>query len=106
MKLLIDESLPRPLKRHFTGHTTLTVGDCGWASKPDTALLSLAEAEFDALITADRSIEHQQNASHYDIGIIVLRARSNRLVDLIPLVPRMLAAISSIQPGAVVTVAE
>ncbi len=106
MKLLIDESLPRPLKRHFAGHAVLTVVDCGWTSRSDEALLSLAENEFDVLITADRSIEHQQDASRFDIAIIVLRARSNRLVDLLPLVPKALHAVARIEPGTVVTVAE
>ena len=61
MKLLVDKSLPRSLKRHFPGHTVLTVPECGWASKSNGALLALASAEFDVFITTDQNLEYKKN---------------------------------------------
>jgi hypothetical protein len=37
--------------------------------------------------------------------VVVLAARTNRLADLIPLVPNLLAAIASAKPGAATVVA-
>ena len=50
-------------------------------------LLTLAEKDFDAFITVDRNLSFQQHLPRYNIAVIVLRARSNRLQDLRPLVP-------------------
>ena len=61
MRLLIDECLPRALKRLLRGHTCRTVQEMAWSGIKNGALLSLAEAEFDALITIDQGFEYQQN---------------------------------------------
>jgi len=99
MKLLIDESLPKDLKRHFPTHTAATVPECGWASKSNGDLLALAEAEFDVFLTADQNLEYQQNLERFDLAIIVLVARSNRLPDLLPLIPVAAEAILDAVPG-------
>jgi hypothetical protein len=105
LKLLVDESLPRRLKRHFPGHTVLTIPECGWAFKSNGALPALAAAELDIFLTAGQYLEYQQSLQQYDLAIIVLAARSNRLPDLLPLLPNALAAISHATPGSVVRVA-
>ena len=104
MKILIDESLPRDLKKQFPGHSVATVPECGWASKSNGALLAVAAADFDVFLTADQNLEHQQNLANHDIGIVVLVARSNRIADLLPLVPNAIATILAIRPGVVVRV--
>ena len=53
MRLLIDECLPRALKRLLRGHTCRTVQEMAWSGIKNGALLSLAQGEFDALITID-----------------------------------------------------
>jgi hypothetical protein len=55
--------------------------------------------EYDALVTMDRSIEFQQNVSALPYGIVLIRAASNRLSHLVPLVPSLLEAFASIEPG-------
>ena len=50
------------------------------------------------------SIEYQQNLTDRKIAIIILRARSNRLKDLLLLVPACLAHIETIQPGKIVRI--
>jgi len=49
MKLLIDECLPRTLKRLLGDHECRTVQEMGWSGKKNGVLLSLAELEFDVL---------------------------------------------------------
>jgi hypothetical protein len=55
MRLLLDESLPRGLKRHLTAHEVATVPEQRWAGKSNGEFLRLAEAEFDAFLTADKN---------------------------------------------------
>ena len=46
--------------------------------------------QFDVFLTADRNLSYQQDLSSFDIAVVVLVSRSNRLDDLRPLVPRVL----------------
>ena len=46
------------------------------------------------MITVDRGIEHQQNLDTLPVPIIVLLVARNRLPELQPLVPRVLAVLS------------
>src|SRR5215472_7982392 len=62
-------------------------------------LLALASREFDVFVTVDRNLSHRQNLDLLPIAVIVLSALTNRLADLRPLAPQLLAAIASIAPG-------
>jgi hypothetical protein len=73
----------------------------GWASKKNGEPLALAAVEFDIVLTSDRNLSHQQNLSAFDIAVIVLVAASNRIDDLRPLVPRVLAAFATVEAGTV-----
>ena len=67
----------------------------GWAGTANGRLLLLAaDREFDALITVDRGIEHQQNVDDLPIPVIVMIAARNRLQELQPLVPEAVALLS------------
>ncbi len=104
MKLLLDESLPQDLRLELQGHQVTTVPEQGWASRKNGELLALAAVEFDAFITADQNLEHQQNLAKYAIAVVVLGARSNRIQDLSPLVPKLLQLLPDLQPGQLVRV--
>lgn len=101
MNILFDENFPRPLRRHLTGHTVRTVQQKGWDGVENGDLLDIAQAEFDVLLTTDKGIKYQQNFTGRDIAVITLRARDNRIPTLIPLMPRVLALLPTIQPGQV-----
>ena len=98
-KVLLDECVDRGLANEITGHEVRTVPDSGWASFKNGALLSRAQAEFDVFITTDRNLMFQQNLPKFDIAVIVLAGRTNRLRDLLPLVPRLLDVLPSAKPG-------
>ena len=86
MRVLLDEMLPRRLKRLLPeGIEVVTVQELGWDSKTNGELLTSAEREFDVLLTTDRGIPHQQELSRFDLEGVVLTAKSNRLSDLKPL---------------------
>src|SRR6266496_1796255 len=104
MKVLIDENLPRKLAGHLKGHECRTVAECGWAGKKNGELLSLAEPQFDVLLTLDKNIPYQQDLKVGRIAILIVRAPSNRIQDLLPVIPDCLVALQSIEPGHVVRV--
>jgi predicted nuclease of predicted toxin-antitoxin system len=104
MKVLIDENLPRKLAAYLLGHECRTVTECGWAGKKNGELLSLAEPLFDVLLTLDKSVPYQQNLSSRRIAVLIVRASSNRIQDLLPSVPECLATLERIRPGEVIRV--
>lgn len=84
MKVPIDENLPRKLAGHLKGHECRTVAECGWAGKKNGELLSLAEPQFDVLLTLDKNIPSQEDLKLGRIAILIVRAPSNRIQDLLP----------------------
>ena len=104
MRVLLDESLPRPLGRLLIGHVVRTVGQAGWASFKNGVLLRLAASEFDVLVTADQNIEFQQNLETLPLAVVVLVAESNRLESLEPLVPQILDALKLLAPKTLIRV--
>ena len=99
MKLLFDECIDRKFAREFVGYEVKTVPQMGWAGVKNGQLLSLAETEFDVFITVDRNLSFQQNLPQFDIAVIVLQASSNRLADLKPLAPAVLAILPTVSTG-------
>jgi hypothetical protein len=100
MKVLLDECVPRKLKFRFTGHDCLTVPEAGLASRKNGELLEIAESRgFDVFITLDKGLEFEQSLSGRKIAVLILGARSNRLVDLDPCIPACLELLLNIKPG-------
>ena len=93
MRILLDEQLPRHLAPYLTGHETRTVKQQGWAGLKNGALLKeAATAGFEVFLTSDRNIEFQQNLKQAELFVVVLVALTNKLEDLLPLVPSVLWA--------------
>ena len=101
-RVLLDECLPRQLKRSLAGHEVRTVPEAGWASKENGDLLAFAVGKYDVFVTVDRNLTFQQNLEKLEIAIVVLVARGNRLKDLMPLVPALRRALESIECGQIV----
>lgn len=93
MKVLLDECVDQRLAVEIVGHEVRTVPEMGWANLKNGQLLTLAQEEFDALVTVDGNLPFQQNLPKYDIAVVVLKAKSNRLADLQPLVPKLLETL-------------
>jgi predicted nuclease of predicted toxin-antitoxin system len=104
MRLLLDECVPRRLKRELPGHDARTVQDLGWAGIKNGALLELANGQFDPLLTVDQGIEYQQNLAGLTISVVVMVAPSNDVDDLRPLLPGVEEALTNLQPGEIIRV--
>lgn len=102
MQVVLDECVPRPLKRHLPAHEVTTAQERGWAGVKNGALLRLMrEVGAGVLVTTDRNLEYQQNVAATGLAVIVLVAHTNILEDLAPLVPALLEALSRAEPGQV-----
>lgn len=102
MRILIDESLPRQLAPLLIGHDARMVQAEGWSSVKNGELLRRAAAAgFDAFVTSDRKLEYQQYMPRVGVAVIVLRAHTNRLEDLAPLVPALLDVLPEVRVGTV-----
>lgn len=78
-----------------------TVADQGWLGISNGQLLALAAAEFDVFVTVDRNLPFQQHLPKFDIAVILLRAKTNRIDDLVVLAPDLVSAIPSAKKGVV-----
>ncbi len=100
MRLLLDECLPKKLKRAFVGFDVVTVPELGWAGMKDNVLLETAErAGFDVFITIDGGIRYQQNMERVSLRIVALCVPSSRLEDIEPLIPLVLELLPTLKMG-------
>lgn len=105
MRILLDECIDERLRNSLSDHDCQTARYAGLAGLKNGELLAAAEtASFDVFLTVDQGIEYEQNLTGRKVAIIILRAKSNRLKDLLPLMPACLARIESIEPGHIVRI--
>jgi Domain of unknown function (DUF5615) len=90
VKILLDECVDGRFARDLVGHSVTTVQRRGWSGIKNGELLALAEKEFDAFVTVDRKLAIQQDLTKFRIPVLLLRARTNRLEHIRPLVPELL----------------
>jgi predicted nuclease of predicted toxin-antitoxin system len=102
MKLLLDENLPHQLRHELPGHDCFTVAYMGWGGIENGELLTLAASNgFDALLTKDANLQYEQNLVNLPIAVVVLRAKSNDLDDIRPLVPALLSMLKQLRPNQI-----
>ena len=77
------------------------------AGKKNGELLAIAERQgFEIFLTMDKGLEYEQNLTGRQIAVIILRAKSNRLVDIVPLVEGCLRQLRSIEPRQIARIEE
>jgi hypothetical protein len=81
MRVLLDECLPRGLKKYLHEHDVKTVPEAGWAGMKNGELLRVASGKVDAFVTIDSNLAYQQTVTGLSFGVLVLVARSNRRSD-------------------------
>jgi hypothetical protein len=103
MKLLLDECVTRLLRRDLVGHDVYTVDEAGFKGLKNGALLRRAVSDgFEALITVEQNLAHQQNIKSSGISVVILVARKNTYDALKPLAADALEALAKISPGELV----
>ncbi len=105
MKILLDECLPLDFRHCFPNHDAHTVEWAGFKGEKNGELLKAVElAGYQVLLTVDQGIPHQQPHFGRSLSIILLRARTNQIEDLLPLVDSITQALQSIRPGQSISI--
>ena len=106
MRILLDECAPRKLKYFLEdhGYHCHTVQEQGWSGIRNGELLKRAELSFDVLISVDKGLQHQQNLAGRKLAILIIRARTNRLIDLEPCFAACAHALLTIRPEQVIQI--
>jgi len=104
MRVLLDECVPRGLRRHLAGHAVRTVTECGWSGIKNGALLRLASQSFDVVLTVDQAMGSGRQIHLGSMSLLRVRSASNAIDQLLPLVPAILKALERIRPGEAVNV--
>ncbi len=104
MRVLLDENIPVDLAALLPGHDVQTVSGLRWQGLKNGELLERAGGRFDAFITMDRNIKQQQALANRSFGVVLVRARSNRIAHLQPVVQALLEALNNLEPGQLVRV--
>jgi hypothetical protein len=101
VRVLLDECIDRRFAKDIQGYEVLTVPQAGWAGIKNGELLTRAQTQFDVFVTVDRNLAFQQNIPQFTIAVIVLQAKTNRLKDLHPLLPKLLQILTTVPKGEV-----
>jgi uncharacterized Fe-S cluster-containing protein len=104
MRVLLDENLPQQLRHHLAGHSVATVTYMGWQGYKNGRLLDAAQGNFDVLITMDQNLPYQQDVGKRDIAVLLVAAFDNRIETLLPIIPKILEALTAVIPGEYVVV--
>lgn len=97
MNILFDQGTPVPLRRSLDPHAVATAFEMGWSDIENGQLLAAAEKQFDALVTTDQNLRHQQNLQGRRLAILVLPTTNwleirNHLLEVT-------AAVNALKPG-------
>jgi len=102
MKILIDECVPRKFKHSLIDRHRQTVPEAGLSGKENGELLSIAETRgFEVFLMIDKGFAYEQSLVGRAIAVLILRAKSNQIEDLLPHVPACLASLRSTKAGQI-----
>jgi predicted nuclease of predicted toxin-antitoxin system len=105
VKILLDECLPLDFRHCFPGHEVHTAVWAELSGKKNGELLRDAElAGYEVLLTVDQGMPHQQNLGGRSLSIVLLRAQTNQIQDLLLLAGDVLNALGTIGPGQIILI--
>jgi predicted nuclease of predicted toxin-antitoxin system len=110
MKVLLDENLPQDLRYFLPEHQVSTVGSLHWHISNDGRLLERAATfGFDVFVTHDPGqlrLAGGNGSPPAAVSVIALRAPTNTMDDVRPLVVPLLEALNAFRPNTVMAIPE
>lgn len=103
-RVLLDENLPRKLRRELPEFAIRTTQEEGWTSFANGELLTRAQASFDVLLTADRRLRFQQNLAQFNIGIVIIVTQDIRYQKIRTAIDSVRSALTEVNPREFVEV--
>lgn len=102
MRIRLDERLDGRLSGDFeAGVEVSTVARAGWQGMKNGEFLRRAAEAFEGLVPMDKGIPYQQNPRNAARSVISISAKSSRLEDVRPALPRVNTARRALEPGQV-----
>jgi len=101
VRILLDECVDQRLAGDLAVHEVYTVKQMGWKSMQNGEILTLAASQFEAFVTTGRNLSFQRNLQGFNIAVVVLTPRTNRLNDLRPIVHALLKVLPFVKRGEV-----
>lgn len=98
VRVIFDENVPLPLRASLIHHEVSSVQEEGWSGTNNGRLLDLMEGAFDVFVLADKNLRHQHDLSDREIALVELP--TNRWPLLQPLIPDIVIAVDSAEPGS------
>jgi hypothetical protein len=99
MKILFDNSTPKPIARSLKDHEVAFARQIGWHELNNGELIEKAEqAGYQVLLTTDKNIRYQQNLSARRIAIVVLG--NQQWPDVRMYLERITAVVKAATPGS------
>jgi len=103
MKVLLDEFVPRKLRREITSHEVRTVTESGWSGLKNEALFALAKSS--------SMFPHRGSESDFSAESTTVQRRNysdgcakHRCKTLLPLMSEVNAAIEDVKRGELVRI--
>jgi predicted nuclease of predicted toxin-antitoxin system len=97
VRVLFDHCVPTSLRGFLAGHEVRTASEVDRQRAGDARLLDGAAGRFDVIVSVDRTFA--AGALHPSVAIVILRAASNRLKDLAPLVADLIRTLEHPRRG-------
>jgi len=100
VRIVLDACVPERFATFISGHeVTALRAFLGTTDVDDGPMLDRIVGHFDALVTVDKNLRYQQNLHNRPFRIVLLRAHSNAIEHLVPLVPQLEVALTQMLPG-------
>lgn len=78
MRILFDHNVDRRFRKHLPGHEIQTTREKGWEKLANGMLLKeAADAGFEAFVSMDKKLEHEQNLKTLPLPVILIDSVSN-----------------------------
>jgi hypothetical protein len=98
VRVAFDHCVPRSLRRLLAGHEIRTAAELGREEFADSSIIRAASWRFDVIVSVDRLFAAGADVPAA-VAVVILRARSNSLRDLAPVVPDLLSELASPRRG-------
>lgn len=97
MKILLDENIPKVLKKHLgKAHEVFSVQEMKWDGKRNGELLGLMLAnDFKILVTADKNFHFQQSLKKFPISVLLLDLKFVHPDTVVELAPAILKTLKT-----------
>ena len=102
MKILLDNNVPAPLRRHLVGHDVTTAAKMGWEELKNGDLLDAAERDgFEVMVTGDKNLSYQQNLQGRTLALVVLPEIDWTVLRAAPgMLVNIAKAVNRAEPGS------